>query len=363
MTKIVKIEKTELTGDYLEQYLDLVVLRDTEVYAPLPSRKREDIRSQIKIDDSGETKEHEYLILNDENAVGYGFWLEIPITQPNSNRVYSSIFINPKFRRQGYAKSLLTHMVNDLPARVTQINMRTHYNPNYQIDTKPSSPIDQKMYDMGGKFGTARILNGSRFRQFDPKQVQNRVVEFTNKAYSNGFEFVIIKNGKFRDHEKLNFEKFLKMREYIWNDMPLDQVTEDPEILTPEINDSLYYKMEELGQSSLTVVAVHRETNSPAGLSEFYFDINKPAQIKQDDTGVIPPYRGNKLGLTMKYMLLEKLLTEPKYSTAEWWTTSNATTNEHMLQINDELGYERMNCMVIFEFDRSVLQSKLSISN
>ncbi len=54
-------------------------------------------------------------------------------------------------------------------------------------------------------------------------------------------------------------------------------------------------------------------------------------------TGVVSTHRGNNLGLTLKYMVLQRLLERAE---VEYWYTDNAGTNKYMIRINDILRYK-----------------------
>jgi len=53
---------------------------------------------------------------------------------------------------------------------------------------------------------------------------------------------------------------------------------------------------------------------------------------------VIRAHRGHRLGLLTKTAMLELLASaEPQL---EWITTGNAAANEHMIAVNEQLGYQ-----------------------
>ena len=58
----------------------------------------------------------------------------------------------------------------------------------------------------------------------------------------------------------------------------------------------------------------------------------------QQLTAVIRSHRGHRLGLLVKTAMLELLASaEPQI---EWIATGNAATNEHMIAVNEQLGYK-----------------------
>lgn len=62
--------------------------------------------------------------------------------------------------------------------------------------------------------------------------------------------------------------------------------------------------------------------------------------------GVVKKYRGHNIGLTLKYLMLEKLLKDPQ---VKYWITENAGSNDHMIRINHKLGYKEWLTAYMYE--------------
>ena len=61
-----------------------------------------------------------------------------------------------------------------------------------------------------------------------------------------------------------------------------------------------------------------------------------PAVAFQEDTSVVRAHRGHRLGLLMKADMLRWISHErPEVSATDTW---NATTNHHMIAVNERLG-------------------------
>jgi len=91
------------------------------------------------------------------------------------------------------------------------------------------------------------------------------------------------------------------------------------------------------GLRSYTVVARHDDTGELAALSEVAVDPADPGWGFQMNTVVIRKHRGHRLGLLVKLAMMELLATtEPQL---ERITTWNAESNEHMIAINEAMGY------------------------
>jgi hypothetical protein len=63
-------------------------------------------------------------------------------------------------------------------------------------------------------------------------------------------------------------------------------------------------------------------------------------------TAVVRAHRGHRLGLLIKLAMLEWLAeAEPEQ---RWILTGNAETNEHMIAINEALGYQKVGGPVVY---------------
>ena len=86
------------------------------------------------------------------------------------------------------------------------------------------------------------------------------------------------------------------------------------------------------------VAAIADATGEMAALTEMAIDPEHPEFAFQQITAVTRAHRGHRLGLLVKAVMLEWLASaEPQ---AERVATGNAASNEHMIAINEALGYE-----------------------
>jgi GNAT superfamily N-acetyltransferase len=89
-------------------------------------------------------------------------------------------------------------------------------------------------------------------------------------------------------------------------------------------------------QTLYRVLARHRETAEWAGQSLLCVDEFSPACAFQEDTSVVRAHRGHRLGMLMKTEMLRWLSSDrPEVASVDTW---NATSNHHMIAINERLG-------------------------
>jgi GNAT superfamily N-acetyltransferase len=89
---------------------------------------------------------------------------------------------------------------------------------------------------------------------------------------------------------------------------------------------------------SYNVAAFCDGTGEMVAYSGVIIDPEVPQWGMQQLTAVVRTHRGHRLGLLVKTAMLELLATaEPQL---EWIATGNAAANEHMIAVNEQLGYK-----------------------
>lgn len=92
------------------------------------------------------------------------------------------------------------------------------------------------------------------------------------------------------------------------------------------------------GHRHYTVAARHDATGELAGLTSLAVDPEMPEWGFQELTAVATAHRGHRLGLLLKVTMLRQLAqAEPQAERVAAW---NAATNDHMVAINETLGYQ-----------------------
>ena len=115
----------------------------------------------------------------------------------------------------------------------------------------------------------------------------------------------------------------------------------DPEIAHEEwdaqrVRESVNLR-QHYGLRDYTLVARHDDTGELAALSEMAVDPASPGWGFQMNTVVTRKHRGHRLGLLTKIAMMELLATtEPQLERISTW---NAETNEHMIAVNEAIGY------------------------
>ena len=124
------------------------------------------------------------------------------------------------------------------------------------------------------------------------------------------------------------------------NDAPLDDLELEDEVFTPERTKAFEKAHLASNFRVYRVLARHRESGELAGLTVVSVDGETPTIGHQLDTSVVAAHRGHRLGLLLKADMMRWLAeTEPQLLTVD---TFNAEANDHMVSVNERLGYRVM---------------------
>jgi RimJ/RimL family protein N-acetyltransferase len=124
------------------------------------------------------------------------------------------------------------------------------------------------------------------------------------------------------------------------NDAPLDDLDVEDEVFTPERVAAYETAQLQSGMRLYRGIARHRDTGELAGNTVMAVEAERPHVGHQQDTSVVRAHRGHRLGLLLKTdMMLWLAEAEPGLQTVD---TFNAESNDHMIAVNEELGYRWM---------------------
>jgi GNAT superfamily N-acetyltransferase len=121
------------------------------------------------------------------------------------------------------------------------------------------------------------------------------------------------------------------------NDAPRDDLEMEDDAISPDRIRAYERAREGHNQTMYRVIARHRATGEPAGHTVVTVERERPHIGEQNDTAVSRDHRGHRLGALVKTaMLLWLREAEPALTQIDTW---NAESNNHMIGINEQLGY------------------------
>lgn len=124
------------------------------------------------------------------------------------------------------------------------------------------------------------------------------------------------------------------------NDAPMDDLEIEDEVFSADRIKAYETAQIEGGFRFYRIIARHRDTGELAGLTVVTVASEAPTIGDQHDTSVVQAHRGHRLGQLLKADMLRWLAdVEPQLATID---TFNMESNDHMVGINERLGYRIM---------------------
>ena len=131
------------------------------------------------------------------------------------------------------------------------------------------------------------------------------------------------------------------------NDAPLDDLDMDDLEFSPARIRSYEDATRARGDRLYRLMARHRATGELAGHTVVVVDGERPTLAEQHDTSVLRAHRGHRLGLLLKAAMVLLLgEREPQLVSVDTW---NAESNDHMIAVNEQLGYRVMGRGIQFQ--------------
>jgi GNAT superfamily N-acetyltransferase len=122
------------------------------------------------------------------------------------------------------------------------------------------------------------------------------------------------------------------------NDAPVDDLDVEDEVFSADRVRAFHAAQAAHDRRMYQLAARHRTTGALAGHTVVGVEGDRPWHGGQFDTSVLRDHRGHRLGLLLKIGMLRWLAeAEPQLRQLDTW---NAASNDHMIAVNETLGYE-----------------------
>jgi GNAT superfamily N-acetyltransferase len=353
LVSIITFDKFSLIEELI---LPLSKLQQKEWYelnAPYQPPSADYFEKVIRLPDIPSEKQVYFLAKERGKFVGFAvIWENV-----GSNEHVTSIdlYIEPNFRKQGIAKLLIHSILKKLIPKVKNIHfvMRTDPLAPYYEERKT---LEQFQIEKQAKSVYNVRRSASDIKDYNKKEIKEKAIYWEKLSKEKGYSLIEVENGKFHEQDSYKIEDFILLVQRIRNDMPKEGRQLDEIKLSVEEYMQRFDKIKTYEDRSLTYVAVEDSSGLPIAFTETWFFASQPDLASQGDTGVLHEYRGNKLGLTLKYKMISEILSNPRNNSLKYWGTHNAISNIHMIRINDELGYKENAIWTVFEHTKDQLQ-------
>ncbi|HSV40763.1 MAG TPA: GNAT family N-acetyltransferase [Nocardioidaceae bacterium] len=257
--------------------------------------------------------------------------LELP-TRDNTHLSWANILVRQDVRRQGLGTQLFDHLVAEARAAG-----RTSFGTDgWESDAA---------WGFAAKHGLAHKSQEIQ-RRLNPQEIDRELlekhIEEAQRAAS-AYELVRIHG---RTPDEL-IDAAVAITGAI-NDAPTDDLDIEDEVFTVERLRA--YEDTNVSTGRLyTIYARHLESGELAGKTIVQVENERPNAGNQHDTSVVAAHRGHKLGLLLKASMVQWLaVAEPQVDAID---TFNAESNDHMIGINEQLGYVILGRALEFQRD------------
>ena len=131
------------------------------------------------------------------------------------------------------------------------------------------------------------------------------------------------------------------------NDAPLDDLDIEDEVFPVARIRNYENATIDSGHRLYRTLARHLATGELAGHTVVAVDTESPRLAHQHDTTVVRAHRGHSLGQLLKADMMRWLAeAEPQIASIDTW---NAESNEHMIRVNERLGYRALGRELVFQ--------------
>jgi len=260
-----------------------------------------------------------WLATDQGSAVGW-YRLELPVRE-NADQAHLNIFVHPAGRRRGLGRALLQHAAGRAAA-----HGRTVLNGDAR-DGSPGEAFARVAGAKPGQVEVQRILDIGKLEK-------GKLARLRGPAERAAADYSLVSwVGPVP-------EEYIEQAAAVYNgmaDAPRDSEINHEAWDAQRVRERVNGLRPQYGMHDYAVAARHKDTGELAGLTEVSVDPADPGWGFQVFTVVRREHRGHRLGLLLKIAMMEQLATtEPQLERIMTW---NGQSNEHMIAVNEAMGY------------------------
>jgi GNAT superfamily N-acetyltransferase len=239
----------------------------------------------------------------------------------NVDRAVLDIVVHPDHRRRGTGRELLRHAAERAAAAGRAVMT------GYVRDGSPGDAFARWASAAPGQADVRRVL--------DPRKLPaGKIAGLRETAARAAAGYSLVSWTGVTPHEYLGP---LASVINAFADAPRDEGMQEEVWDADRLRERGDAVLELMGLRSYTVTAMHDATGEMAAMTQLVVDPESPQWGHQALTAVTRTHRGHRLGLLVKAAMLEWLAdAEPQLEQVE---TGNAASNEHMIAVNEALGF------------------------
>ncbi len=243
-------------------------------------------------------------------------------TYDNQHLAWLGVDVHPEHRRQGHGDAVLAFLLDRARAEG-----RTSVGGNSWDLPGPRAWAARHGFEV-------KAVEVNRRQHLD--RVDRAVLDrLHDEALAHAADYELVRRCGATPADEL--AAFAEMTAAI-NDAPTDDLDVEDEEFPPERVAAYETAQVGRGDTLLRVFARHRVTGELAGQTIVAVEGDRPEIAHQHDTSVVRAHRGHRLGVLLKTEMLRWLAeAQPQVRTVDTW---NAESNDHMVGVNEVLGYE-----------------------
>jgi len=254
--------------------------------------------------------------------------LMLPMLDNEANATLE-VRVLAEHRRRGYGTALLNHLLE-----------RARADGRHRIYGEISEPIDEAAEPTPGvAFARAK---GARPVLFEIRRVldlrtldDDELARLGEEARKRAAGYSLVQWVDRTPDDVIDDIALLKGRMSV--DVPLEEMQWDAEAYDASRVRALEEEIAKRRRRVVVTAARHDESGRLAGYTDIGVNVDHPRVAYQWDTIVLGPHRGHRLGMLMKLANLELLRrTIPGVEIINTW---NAGVNEHMIAVNEAMGF------------------------
>ncbi len=263
-----------------------------------------------------------YLARDDGVVVGGG---TISISNyDNLHLAWLALIVHPEHRRQGHGTTLLTFL-EDETRRLGRTSVGAD---GWESDSTRR---------FAERHGYERKYQGINRRQYLADVDRDELAKRYDEALASASDYALERRLLPTPEEEL--DEIAELAAAI-NDAPTDDLDIEDEVFNADRMRAYEAACVFRRERAYRVVARHLPSGKLAGQTVVVVESENPAFGHQHDTSVVSSHRGHRLGLLIKAELLRWLAeVEPQLEQID---TFNAESNDHMIGVNELLGYRVM---------------------